>query len=110
MPAACLVEEIADPSVYAHIRSSRSSLSHLFRGRDSRLALVVGPAAAHDSQALIELARRLKPLAQKYAHELLIVVRVFLDEPAGGAGRWAGAMYDPALDGSFQVNRGFRQA
>mmetsp|Transcript_19401 Transcript_19401/g.63398 ORF Transcript_19401/g.63398 Transcript_19401/m.63398 type:complete len:80 (-) Transcript_19401:145-384(-) len=30
--------------------------------------------------------------------------------PPLGAGRWSGAMYDPGLDGSFQLNRGFRQA
>ena len=37
-------------------------------------------------------------------------MRVFLDEPAGGAGYWSGAMYDPDLNGSFQINKGFIQA
>jgi len=110
MPAACLVEELADSSVYETIRGARGALSSIARGRDPRLAVVVGPAAAHDPAAVLEFARRLKPVADSLRDELVLVVRVFLDEPAGGAGRWSGAMYDPGLDGSFQVNRGFRQA
>jgi 3-deoxy-7-phosphoheptulonate synthase len=110
MPAACLVEEVADSSVYETIRGARGALSSIARGRDPRLAVVVGPAAAHDPAAVLEFAKRLQPVAESLRDELVLVVRVFLDEPAGGAGRWSGAMYDPGLDGSFQVNRGFRQA
>jgi 3-deoxy-7-phosphoheptulonate synthase len=103
MPAACLVEEVADSSVYETIRGARGALSAIARGRDPRLAVVVGPAAAHDPAAVLEFARRLKPVADSLRDQLVLVVRVFLDEPAGGAGRWSGAMYDPGLDGSFQV-------
>mmetsp|Transcript_35561 Transcript_35561/g.111648 ORF Transcript_35561/g.111648 Transcript_35561/m.111648 type:complete len:372 (-) Transcript_35561:282-1397(-) len=110
MPAACLIEELADASVVETIRDARGALSAITRGTDQRLAVVIGPAAAHEPAAVLEFARRLVPVQQRLGGELLLVVRVFLDEPAGGAGRWSGAMYDPGLDGSFQINRGFRQA
>ena len=64
----------------------------------------------HDPVATMEYAQRLRALADQVESELIVVMRVFLDEPSGGAGYWSGAMYDPALDGTFQINTGFRNA
>mmetsp|Transcript_16773 Transcript_16773/g.54630 ORF Transcript_16773/g.54630 Transcript_16773/m.54630 type:complete len:148 (+) Transcript_16773:104-547(+) len=86
MPAACLIEELADASVVETIRGARGALSAITRGTDQRLAVVIGPAAAHDPAAVLEFARRLVPVQQRLGGELLLVVRVFLDEPGGGAG------------------------
>ncbi|KAL1519203.1 hypothetical protein AB1Y20_003463 [Prymnesium parvum] len=110
MPSACLIEEIAAPDVYGMITAARSQLSRAVRGADDRLIVVAGPPSTHDPAATLEYARRLKPLALQYKDELLLVVRVFLDRPDGGAGSWSGAMYDPDLDGSYAINKGFRQA
>ena len=74
------------------------------------MLVVTGPVSAHDPAAVLEYARKLKSLQSSLKDDLLIVMRIFLDEPTGGAGYWSGAMYDPDLDGSFQINKGVRQA
>ena len=111
VPSACLIDEApADASVYETVTSARKSLSQAVRGLDSRLVVICGPASVHDYAATIEYAHKLRDLAERLKGELIIVMRVFLDEPAGGAGYWSGAMYDPELDGTFQINKGFKQA
>ena len=110
MPSACLIDEVYDPSVYDAITGARIALSRVVKGSDDRLIVVTGPSSTHDPDAALEYARQLKPLADKYSGDLIVVMRVFLDRPAGGAGSWSGAMFDPDLDGSYQINKGFRRA
>ena len=59
--------------------------------------------------AALEYARRLEPLAQRLAPDLLVVMRVYFEKPRTVVG-WKGLINDPALDGSFQINRGLRLA
>ena len=110
MPAACLIEEITDPSVYASITGARQALSKVVKGGSDKLVVVTGPTSTHDPAAALEYAKLLKPLAESLKDDLIIVMRVFLDRPEGGAGSWSGLMYDPSLDGSYAINKGFRQA
>ena len=111
VPSAYLVEELGgDDTIYDTVTKARSDLSRAVRGEDSRLVVVAGPVSTHDPQAALEYAKKLVALQQAHATELIVVMRVFLDEPAGGAGYWSGAMYDPDLNGSFQINKGFIQA
>ena len=111
IPSACLIEDVAGTAaVYTQIDAARRTIARAVRGEDARLLVVCGPTSTHDPAAALEYARKLHAVSQRLRGELIIVMRVFLDEPAGGAGSWAGAMYDPGLDGSFQINKGFRQA
>ena len=111
VPSACLIEELPDePAVYEHVSSCRREVAQVVCGDDSRLLVVVGPVSTHDPIAAMEYARLLVACQVAHKADLLIVMRVFLDEPAGGAGYWSGAMYDPDLDGSFRINKGLRQA
>src|SRR5690606_14872736 len=56
-----------------------------------------------------EYARRLKPLRDRYAGELEIVMRVYFEKPRTTVG-WKGLINDPDLDGSFNINKGLRTA
>ena len=111
VPSACLIEDVAgDSTVYESVALSRRDISHAVRGEDGRLLVVIGPVSVHDPLATLEYACKLATIQQTLRDDLIIVMRTFLDEPAGGAGYWSGAMYDPDLDGSFQINRGLKQA
>jgi 3-deoxy-7-phosphoheptulonate synthase len=111
VPSACLIDDVTgEPEVYETVGAARLALSRAVRGEDSRLVVVAGPVSAHDPAAALEYANKLKALQTKLKDELIVVMRVFLDEPTGGAGYWSGSMYDPDMDGSFQINKGFRQA
>src|SRR5690606_18488876 len=76
---------------------------------EDRLAVVIGPCSIHDIEAAREYAKRLKPLRDRYAGELEIVMRVYFEKPRTTVG-WKGLINDPNLDGSFNINKGLRTA
>jgi 3-deoxy-7-phosphoheptulonate synthase len=78
-------------------------------GQDQRLLVVIGPCSIHDPAAAIDYARRLKPLREKYADTLEIVMRVYFEKPRTTVG-WKGLINDPYLDESFRIDEGLRIA
>lgn len=88
---------------------TRQEIADLVHGKDNRLLVIIGPCSIHDPAAAIEYAGRLLPLRQKYAKELLIVMRVYFEKPRTTVG-WKGLINDPRIDGSFDINFGLRQA
>jgi 3-deoxy-7-phosphoheptulonate synthase len=70
---------------------------------------VVGPCSIHDPKAARDYAARLRPVADRLASDVLIVMRVYFEKPRTVVG-WKGLINDPHLDGSFMVNAGLRLA
>ncbi len=91
------------------IKAARRAVANIIVGRDDRLLAIVGPCSVHDPAAALDYARKLQPLAQTLAEDLLMVMRVYFEKPRTVVG-WKGLINDPALDGSFQINRGLRLA
>ncbi|MEL6763274.1 MAG: 3-deoxy-7-phosphoheptulonate synthase, partial [Cyanobacteria bacterium J06607_6] len=75
--------------------------------QESRLIVVVGPCSIHNPAEALEYARRLKPLADELAEDLLILMRVYFEKPRTSVG-WEGLIYDPYLDGSHRIDHGIR--
>lgn len=75
--------------------------------RDERLLVIVGPCSIHDPEQALDYARRLKPLADELADELVILMRVYFEKPRTTVG-WEGLIYDPGLDGSHHIEQGIR--
>src|SRR5690606_38883255 len=63
----------------------------------------------HDPAAALDYAARLKVLADRYADELVVLLRCYFEKPRTSVG-WKGLINDPDLDGSFHVNKGLRYA
>lgn len=93
----------------ALVQRVRREIGDILAGRDDRLLAVVGPCSIHDPQAALDYARRLKPVADRLARDLLVVMRVYFEKPRTVVG-WKGLINDPHLDGSFMVNTGLRIA
>ena len=108
-PIAHLYELPISDEVAELVFDTRQEIADLVHGRDERLLVIIGPCSIHDPQAAIEYARNLLPLRQKYAKELLIVMRVYFEKPRTTVG-WKGLINDPHLDGTFDINYGLRQA
>ena len=107
---AVLLEDLPAPAdVEALVQATRGAIGDVLHGRDDRLVAVVGPCSIHDHDAAIAYARRLKPLADALAGELLVVMRVYFEKPRTTVG-WKGYINDPRLDGSFRMNEGLRRA
>ncbi len=91
------------------VHETREAIHQILEGADDRLLIVIGPCSVHDPQAACEYARRLKPVRERLAADLLIVMRVYFEKPRTTVG-WKGLINDPDLDGSFQINKGLKLA
>ena len=73
-----LVEEMpADAVSQATVSQARQGIHRVLHGGDDRLVAIVGPCSIHDAEAALEYAQRLKAAADRHAHELLVVMRVY---------------------------------
>ena len=95
--------------VLAHVAHARSAIHDVLRGADDRLFIVVGPCSIHDPAAALDYARKLKPLADELAHEIVVIMRVYFEKPRTTVG-WKGLINDPHLDESHDINEGLRLA
>ena len=110
IPPAILLEEIPITERASNVvADARAAIGALISGEDDRLLVVVGPCSIHDVGAALEYGARLKPLADRYADELLIVMRAYFEKPRTAVG-WKGLINDPDLDESFHINKGLRLA
>ncbi len=91
------------------IGRTRGHIQDIMAGKDDRLLVVIGPCSIHDPAAALEYARRLKPLRDKYADTLEIVMRVYFEKPRTTVG-WKGLINDPYLDESYRIDEGLRIA
>lgn len=69
--------------------------------------VVIGPCSIHDPEMALEYCDRLMKMKEKYADELLIVMRSYLEKPRTTVG-WKGLINDPDIDNSFKINKGLR--
>ena len=110
IPPQLLLEELPiDSASLATVSNARQAIHRVLHGADDRLLAVVGPCSIHDSGAALEYAARLRQAAERHAHELLIVMRVYFEKPRTTVG-WKGFINDPHLDGTFAINEGLRLA
>ncbi|HSV51019.1 MAG TPA: 3-deoxy-7-phosphoheptulonate synthase [Burkholderiaceae bacterium] len=100
---------IRGTSVETLITDTRKNIHNIMNGKDDRLLLVIGPCSIHDPAAAVEYARRLKPMREKYADTLEIVMRVYFEKPRTTVG-WKGLINDPYLDESYRIDEGLRIA
>lgn len=91
------------------IFATRQDISHMLKGEDDRLLVIIGPCSIHDTESALEYAKRLLPLRERYRDELVIVMRVYFEKPRTTVG-WKGLINDPHLDGSYDINTGLRIA
>ena len=89
--------------------AARQAIHRILRGADDRLLVVIGPCSIHDTTAALEYARRLKEQADRFAEDLLVVMRVYFEKPRTTVG-WKGLINDPGMDKSFRINDGLRIA
>ena len=107
---AVLAEEI--PAETQHLEvvlSSRRQIEAILDGDDHRLMVIVGPCSIHDPDAALDYASQLQARTRGMADRLLLVMRVYFEKPRTVVG-WKGLINDPALDGSYQINKGLRLA
>ncbi len=89
--------------------TARQAIHRVLHGADDRLLVVIGPCSIHDYDAAMEYAKKLAKQAEKYAEDLIVVMRVYFEKPRTTVG-WKGLINDPRLDNTFRINEGLRLA
>jgi 3-deoxy-7-phosphoheptulonate synthase len=88
------------------VMDARRAVSDVVHGKDGdRLVVVVGPCSIHDPEAAFDYARRLHSFTAGVSDELVVVMRTYFEKPRTTVG-WKGLVYDPHLDGSYDIASG----
>ena len=89
--------------------AARQAIHRVLHGADDRLLVVIGPCSIHDYELAIDYAKKLAKEAEKYADDLIVVMRVYFEKPRTTVG-WKGLINDPRMDNTFRINEGLRLA
>ncbi|MFD0204173.1 MULTISPECIES: 3-deoxy-7-phosphoheptulonate synthase [Saccharothrix] len=92
----------------AAVTRHRETVAAVLAGRDPRVLVVVGPCSVHDPVAALDYAHLLKDAADRFADDLVVVMRAYLEKPRTVSG-WTGLLPDPTLDGKGDIATGVRQ-
>ncbi|KAI0255501.1 3-deoxy-7-phosphoheptulonate synthase [Lactifluus subvellereus] len=111
-PALLRHEIQSSPESQQTVASARYNAARVLAGHDDRVLVIVGPCSIHSTQQALDYAQLLKEKMPSWPN-LLIIMRAYFEvthfKPRTTVG-WKGLINDPAIDGSFQINRGLRLA
>jgi len=108
-PAILIEEQPLGERASRVVADARRAVGAALRGDDPRLVVVAGPCSIHDVDAAREYGERLRREAERFADDLILVMRVYFEKPRTRVG-WKGLINDPHLDGTFAINDGLRLA
>ena len=97
------------PQIAQLVSDGREEIAGILRGEGDRLLVIAGPCSIHDVESGFEYATRLKKLADAVQDRILVVMRVYFEKPRTTVG-WKGLIYDPHLNGSFDITTGLGMA
>jgi 3-deoxy-7-phosphoheptulonate synthase len=107
-PQELLKEIPLTPELGAFVHGARAQVEAILNGWDARKLLIVGPCSIHDPQAALEYGIKLRALAAQVSEQFFVIMRTYFEKPRTIVG-WKGMLYDPDLDGSYQMAKGLRQ-
>lgn len=103
-----LKAELPETEAASHVvAESRHQIERILRREDTRRMVIIGPCSLHDEEATLDYARRLKKVQKACSEQLLIIMRAYFEKPRTTLG-WKGMLYDPHLDGSYDLGLGIR--
>ncbi len=94
-----------EEDVIKNIFTSRNDIMDILSGKSSRMMLIVGPCSIHNFEEALEYARRLKSLSSEVSDKIILIMRVYFEKPRTTVG-WKGLIYDPDLNGSYDIEKG----
>ena len=103
-----LKADLPETEAAAHlVAKSRRQVERILRRDDKRRMIIVGPCSLHDEEATLDYARRLCKVQKSCSEQVLIIMRAYFEKPRTTLG-WKGILYDPHLDGSYDLGLGIR--
>lgn len=85
--------------------NSRQEICDILDGKNKKFIMIVGPCSIHNRDSALKYARKLSELSKKVNDKILIVMRVYFEKPRTTIG-WKGMIYDPDINGSYNIEQG----
>ena len=85
--------------------SFRQEICDILDGKSKKFMMIVGPCSIHNRDSALKYARKLSELSKKVSDKILIVMRVYFEKPRTTIG-WKGMIYDPDINGSYNIEQG----
>jgi len=89
----------------AKVVESRKTICDILDHKSNKHMIIVGPCSIHDPDSAIEYAERLKKLSDQVDDRILLIMRVYFEKPRTTVG-WKGLIYDPDLNGTYNIEKG----
>ncbi|MFA7231675.1 MAG: 3-deoxy-7-phosphoheptulonate synthase [Victivallaceae bacterium] len=83
----------------------RSEICNIIEGKSDKHMMIVGPCSIHDLDAAIAYAEKLKKLSDEVSDRIMLVMRVYFEKPRTTVG-WKGLIYDPDINGAYNIQKG----
>lgn len=102
----------ATPQIKSVIEKGRNEIRTILSASDKqerRLIVVCGPCSIHSPKEALEYAKMLSKMQGEFEQHLLLVMRCYFEKPRTVIG-WKGLIYDPDLNGSYDLEKGIRIA
>ena len=93
--------------ILTKVVDARTEITRIMDRQSDRKIIIVGPCSIHDINSALEYAEKLKKLSDEISDKLLLVMRVYFEKPRTTLG-WKGLIYDPELNGSYNIEKGLR--
>ncbi len=93
------------PEVASAVVDARKEISAILTHKSPKFIMIVGPCSIHDPKSALEYATKLAELRREVGEHILIIMRVYFEKPRTTIG-WKGLIYDPDLNGSYNIERG----
>jgi len=91
------------------VLNGRRQIAKILDGVDDRLIVIMGPCSVDNYDAAMEYACKLKDLSCEVEDKMLLIMRTYFEKPRTTVG-WEGFVYDPDMDGSYDVEKGLKIA
>ena len=81
-------------------------IQNILKGDDSRKILIIGPCSAWPSESVLEYAKAMLPIKEKYSNVIKFVMRVYIQKPRTTVG-WVGPVNQPNPFEEADITKGF---
>ena len=85
-----------------------NEIAEIFKGKDNRFLIIMGPCSAHNEDAVCEYVTRLSSLQEKVKEKIVLMPRIYTNKPRTTGAGYKGMLHQPDHLDSPDMARGLR--
>ena len=94
------------PEYAAKKQQRDEEIANVFRGKDHRLILIIGPCSADREDSVLEYIHKLAELQEKVEDKLLLIPRIYTNKPRTTGDGYKGMVHQPNPDAAEDMLEG----